>query len=104
MRYRTPAYDFSYLTFSKESCHLSRQMPTSPNQPTRRMHTPPPATSLKYLFLTFLKVGATSFGGFVALVSVLQDQLVEKDKKLDASVILEGVSLASVLPGPLLLT
>lgn len=65
------------------------------------MRTSPPSTSLNYLFFTFLKVGATSFGGFVALVSVLQDQLVEKDKKLDASVILEGMSLASVLPGPL---
>ena len=57
--------------------------------------------SLKYLFLTFLKIGAISFGGFMALVSVVRDQMVEKDKIVEDKTILDGVSLASVLPGPL---
>ncbi len=57
-------------------------------------------TSLKYLFLTFLKIGAISWGGFMALISVVQKQLVEKDKKVADEVILDSISLASVLPGP----
>lgn len=59
------------------------------------------ATSLRYLFFTFLKIGAISWGGFMALVSVVQKQLVEKDKKIADDVILDSISLASVLPGPL---
>jgi chromate transporter len=58
-------------------------------------------TSLSYLFLTFLKIGAISWGGFMALVSVVQKHLVEKDKKIADEVILDSISLASVLPGPL---
>ncbi|TLX73472.1 chromate efflux transporter [Labilibacter sediminis] len=56
--------------------------------------------SLKYLFLTFLKIGATSWGGFMALISVVQKNLVEKDKVIKDDEILDGISLASVLPGP----
>jgi chromate transporter len=58
------------------------------------------ATS-KYLLLNFLKIGATSFGGFLALVSVIQDQMVKRDKAIKNELILDGISLASVLPGPL---
>ncbi len=55
----------------------------------------------KYLLLNFLKIGATSFGGFLAMVSVVQDQMVTRDKIIKNEVILDGISLASVLPGPL---
>jgi len=55
----------------------------------------------KYLLLNFLKIGATSFGGFLAMVSVVQDQMVKKDKTIKNELILDGISLASVLPGPL---
>ena len=37
----------------------------------------------------------------MALISVLQKQLIEEDKKMDNQVLLDGVSLASILPGPL---
>ena len=57
--------------------------------------------SLKYLFFTFLKLGALSFGGFMALISVIQNQLLEKDKKIKNETVLDGISLASVLPGPI---
>jgi chromate transporter len=57
-------------------------------------------TSLKYLFFTFLKIGATSWGGFMALISVVQKRVVERDHKISSEEILEGISLASVLPGP----
>lgn len=55
--------------------------------------------SLKYLFFTFLKIGAISWGGFMALIAVIQKQLVVKDKVIREEVILDGISLASVLPG-----
>jgi chromate transporter len=58
-------------------------------------------TTLRYLFLTFLKIGATSWGGFMALISVVQKQVVEKDMKIASESLLEGISLASVLPGPI---
>ena len=38
--------------------------------------------SLLYIFLTFLKLGATAFGGYMSLIAVVQKQLVEVDKKL----------------------
>lgn len=55
--------------------------------------------SLKYLFFTFLKIGSISWGGFMALIAVIQKQLVDKDKVIREEVILDGISLASVLPG-----
>jgi chromate transporter len=55
----------------------------------------------KYLTINFLKIGATSFGGFLAMVSVVQDQMVTKDKTIKNELILDGISLASVMPGPL---
>jgi len=57
--------------------------------------------TLKYLLLNFLKIGATSFGGFMAMVSVIQDQMVTKNKVIKNEIILDGISLASVMPGPL---
>lgn len=56
--------------------------------------------SLIYLIKTFLIVGASSFGGYSALISVVQDRLVERDKLISNKIIVEGFSLASVLPGP----
>lgn len=54
-----------------------------------------------YLFVTFLKIGATSWGGFMSLISMIQKKVVEKDRMLDNAKVLEGISLASVLPGPM---
>lgn len=55
---------------------------------------------LPYLFLTFLKIGSYSFGGFMALVAVVRSELVEKAKVLTEDKLVEGISLASLLPGP----
>ena len=57
--------------------------------------------SLFFLFKSFLKIGLTSFGGHAALVSVLQEELVNKKKVLTEEIILDGMSIASFLPGPL---
>ena len=57
-------------------------------------------TLLSYIFFTFLKLGATAFGGYMSLVAIVQKQLVEVDKKLEEEDLLDGISLTSVLPGP----
>jgi len=56
--------------------------------------------SLLSLFLTFLKIGSTAFGGFMALISVVQNYLVNREKLLSDEDMLDGISLATVLPGP----
>ena len=56
--------------------------------------------SLSYLFSNFLKIGSTAFGGFMALVSVIENIIVDKRKLLTHEDMLDGISLASVLPGP----
>lgn len=58
------------------------------------------AVSLAYVFFTFLKLGATAFGGYMSLVAMVQKQLVEIDKRLKEETLLDAVSLTSVLPGP----
>lgn len=65
-------------------------------------HTPKPQTvSLSYLFFTFLKVGAVSFGGHMGLVAVVKNIMVDKDKALKHETILDAVGIGSLLPGPL---
>jgi chromate transporter len=56
--------------------------------------------SYSYLFFTFLKIGCTAFGGFMSLIGVINDELVEKDKVLENKLLLDLISLASLLPGP----
>ena len=56
--------------------------------------------SLPYIFFTFLKLGATAFGGYMSVVAIVQKQLVEIDKKMKEEDLLDGISLTSVLPGP----
>ncbi|MGB7596345.1 MAG: chromate efflux transporter [Gallionella sp.] len=55
--------------------------------------------SLWKLFILFLRIGSTAFGGFMALIAVVQSHVVERRKWLSHDEILDGVSLATVLPG-----
>jgi len=57
--------------------------------------------SLWSLFWSYIKIGSTAFGGFMALISVVQNHLVEKKKLLTNEDMLDGISLASILPGPI---
>lgn len=52
------------------------------------------------LFWTFLKIGSTAFGGFMALIAVVQNYVVDRKKLLTDAEILDGISLATILPGP----
>lgn len=55
--------------------------------------------TLRKLFLLFLKIGATGFGGYMALVAHVQDNVVEKKKWLTPEEFMDGVTLAQMLPG-----
>ncbi|HSR88587.1 MAG TPA: chromate efflux transporter [Pontiella sp.] len=57
--------------------------------------------SLSSLFLCFLKIGCVSFGGFMSLVSMIENQVVEKRKWLSEEDMLDGIALANLLPGPM---
>jgi chromate transporter len=57
--------------------------------------------SLWTLFILFLRIGSTAFGGFMALIAVVENQVVERRKWLSHEDMLDGVSLATVLPGPI---
>ena len=56
--------------------------------------------SLPFLAWTFFRIGATAFGGFMALISVVQNIIVERRKLLRAEDMIDGISLATLLPGP----
>lgn len=55
--------------------------------------------SLWTLFTLFLRIGSTAFGGFMALIAVVENNVVERRKWLTHEEMLDGVSLATVLPG-----
>ncbi len=56
---------------------------------------------LTNLFLNFLKVGAVSFGGGYAVVSMIQKEIVEKYGIINASQFVDLVALSQISPGPL---
>jgi chromate transporter len=56
--------------------------------------------SLWTLFTLFLRIGSTAFGGFMALIAIVENHVVERRKLLTHEEMLDGVSLATVLPGP----
>lgn len=56
--------------------------------------------SLATLWWMFLRIACTSFGGFMAMVSVVQNVVVERRQFLSDRDVVDGLSLASVLPGP----
>jgi chromate transporter len=61
---------------------------------------PDRSVPLSHLFFIFLKIGSTAFGGFMALISVVQNYVVDRNKWISHSVMVDGISLATILPGP----
>ena len=57
--------------------------------------------SLYKLIFVFLKCGTIGFGGYLALVSLIERQVVDKYKWCSKSDILDALAFASVMPGPL---
>jgi chromate transporter len=70
--------------------------------PATRLHSESaaPELSLSSLFWIFFRIACTSFGGFMAMISVVENVVVERKKLLTHQAMLDGISLASMLPGP----
>jgi len=56
--------------------------------------------SLGNLFWIFFRIACTSFGGFMAMIAVVQNVMVERRRLLSSTEMADGISLASILPGP----
>lgn len=53
------------------------------------------------LFITFLKIGAFTFGGGYAMIPIIQKEVVEKNKWVTDDDILEIIAIAESTPGPI---
>lgn len=53
------------------------------------------------LFLTFLKIGAFTFGGGYAMIPLIQRETVEKKKWISDDDVLEIIAIAESTPGPI---
>lgn len=52
------------------------------------------------LFISFLKIGAFTFGGGYAMISLLESEFVERRKWIDKDEFLDMVAVAESTPGP----
>jgi chromate transporter len=57
--------------------------------------------TLAQLFLVFLKIGATAFGGNVALVAAVRNEICERRGWLKEEVLLDATTVGNLLPGAL---
>ena len=57
--------------------------------------------NLMPLFLSFLKIGAFTFGGGYAMIPIIQKEMVEKHKWISDDDILEIIAIAESTPGPI---
>jgi chromate transporter len=80
--------------------HAERHTLTTAEPRAAGQHTPAHQVSLATLALLFLRIGCTSIGGFMAMVSMTQHVIVERRRLLPAADLLDGLAMASVLPGP----
>ncbi|MBP3937813.1 MAG: chromate transporter [Clostridia bacterium] len=58
-------------------------------------------TKVLQLFVTFLKIGAFTFGGGYAMIPIIQKEIVEKKKWITDDDILEIIAIAESTPGPI---
>lgn len=59
------------------------------------------AQKILKLFLTFLKIGAFTFGGGYAMIPMIQKEIVENKKWLSDEEISDIVAIAETTPGPI---
>lgn len=64
------------------------------------MNGAPKPASAAQLGWVFFKIGCVAFGGFMALISVVEGVIVREKRWLEREDMLDGISLANVLPGP----
>lgn len=53
------------------------------------------------LFLTFFKIGLFTFGGGYAMISLIQNEFVEKKKYLTQEEFMDNIAIAESTPGPI---
>ena len=53
------------------------------------------------LFLTMFKIGLFTFGGGYAMISILQDEFVERKKWIESDEFMNLVTIAESTPGPI---
>ena len=53
------------------------------------------------LFLSFFKIGAFTFGGGYAMISLVQDEFVERKKLVTESEFVDMITIAESTPGPI---
>lgn len=56
--------------------------------------------SFLFIFWTFIKIGSVAFGGFMALMAVIESVIVKQRRLLEHRDMLDAISLANLLPGP----
>lgn len=56
--------------------------------------------TIKNVFISFFKLGLVSFGGYMALISVVHQKFVERDKHVPDKLLADMVALSTFLPGP----
>lgn len=61
----------------------------------------PKLKKLLSLFLTFLKIGAFTFGGGYAMIPIIKKELVENKKWISENDILDIIAIAESTPGPI---
>ena len=71
------------------------------NTTTTIEHVTKQEVLLSDLFFIFLKIGSLAFGGYMALISVIENIIVKKLKLISHEDMLDGISLANLLPGPM---
>ena len=53
------------------------------------------------LFLTFIKIGAFTFGGGYAMIPLIQREIVEEKKWISESELMDMIAIAESTPGPI---
>lgn len=53
------------------------------------------------MFLTFLKIGAFTFGGGFAMIPIIQSEIVDKRKWISSEEFMDAISIAQASPGPI---
>ena len=91
------------------SACLSATNPNPPHPPIHPSTYPPihpytyppihPSTMYLQLFLTFCKIGAFTFGGGWAMISIIQREVVEKHKWIGLEDFLDLLAVAQSMPG-----
>ncbi|MGM9653435.1 MAG: chromate transporter [Eubacteriales bacterium] len=62
---------------------------------------PRPGSRLLSLFLSFLKIGAFTFGGGYAMIALIEDEFVSKKKWIGKEEFLDMAAMAESTPGPI---